>query len=248
MVSLTGVINDLHIPFHDERALTLVLDAFQDIGIDRLFLNGDILDFLNVSLHGPKNPDIQETLENEIQAGIDFIKSLRKRFPTQEIIFNAGNHEWRLDRFIIQKCPAFWNLFKVESMLQLAENNIIYYPYNSRIQLEKTNLYLQHSPPSYSSAKASYSKKHDQSSMYACSHRVEYYATTGGSGEVYETYFNGWLGDSKTHHNVFSFMKGHESWQQCASLIAIEDERSFHVQQAVIRDNKIMLNGTLYGE
>lgn len=249
MVTLTGVINDLHLPFGDDRAIQLVLDAFQDIGIDRLVLNGDILDFYNLNQHGALHPQVQSILETEIQSGQDFLSKCRKMFPDCEIIFNAGNHEFRLDRFIIDKCPAFWNFFQLESMLNMKELGIIYYPYNSRIQLEKTNLYFQHSPPSYSSAKAAYSHKHDQSSMYACTHRVESYARTGASGQVYQTFFNGWLGSttaSGEHQKVFSYVKGHENWQQCASLIAVKNETEFFVEQSVIKNYTIKMGGSLY--
>ena len=233
-------------PFGDDRAIKLVLDAFEDIGVDRIVLNGDVLDFLNLSLHGPKNPDIQENLEYEIQSGVDFISNLRKRFPKEEIIFNAGNHESRLDRFIINKVPHFWNILKVEKILMLEQNNVIFHEYNSRIQLEETNLYFQHSPPSYSSARAAYLKKLDQSSIYGCSHRCERYTTTGASGAVYETVFNGHLVDAKKHHNVFSYMKGHEQWQQCVTLVAIKNKKQFHLEQSVIRDYALKLGGNLY--
>lgn len=246
MVTLTGIINDLHLPFHDQRAVDLVLDAYEDIGIDRLFINGDLLDFLNVSLHGPKHPDIQQTLEDEINSGREFLSNLRKRFKDIEIILQCGNHETRLERFIIQKCPAFWNLYKLESMLNVQELGIEYIEYNNRYRLEETNLYIQHSPPSYTSSKAAFSKKLDQSSIYGCSHRVESYATTGASGEVYQTLFNGHLVDNKKHHRVFSYAKNHENWQQCASLVAVKNKTDFHIQQSIIKNYSISFNGVLY--
>jgi len=248
-ITLTGIINDLHIPFHDQRAIDLVLDAFEDIGIDRLILNGDILDFYQLNSHGPKHPMVQTMLQDEISSGQKFISDTRKRFPGVEIIFNAGNHCYRLDRFIIDKCPSFWNFFQLESMLQLKENNIQYFPYNSRVRLENTNLYFQHSPPSYSSTKAAYSHKMDQSSMYACTHRVEKYTRTGGSGEIYETYFNGWLGSTtltEEHKKVFSYVKGHENWQQACSLVTAIDGAQFFVEQQVIKDYQLVLMGTHY--
>lgn len=249
MITLTGVLNDLHIPFGDDRAINLVLDAFQDLKIDRLVLNGDVLDFYNLSMHGPKHPDVQALLENEIDAGREFFNSLRKRFPTQEIVMQSGNHEVRLDRFIINNAPPFWNLYTIEKMLQLKELGIVYYPYNTRVQLENTNLYIQHSPPSYTSAKQAYASKHDQSSIYGCSHRAERYTRTGASGTVYETLFNGCLVNVNLNdqtRTVFGYAKGHENWQQCATLVAVEDGVNFHIEQSIIRDYKIKLGGAIY--
>jgi len=249
VITLTGVINDLHLPFSDARSINLALDVFEDLKVSRIFLNGDIVDFYNLSAHGPKHPDVQFILQDEIDSCVDFLTSLRKRFPTQEIIYNAGNHEARLDRFIINNAPPFWNMYQLEKMFRLEELGIIYYPYNSRVQLEKTNLYIQHSPPSYTSAKSAYAHKHDQSSIYGCSHRVEHYTRTGASGSIYETFFNGCLvnvNQDETTKKVFGYAKGHENWQQCMMIVAVENETEHHIEQSLIKNWKVKIGGSLY--
>lgn len=247
-ITLTGVLNDLHLPFHDPVAVELVLSAFADIGVDRLIINGDALDFYNVNMHGPKHYDVQQTLEDEFQSGIDFFCDLRKRF--KNIVYILGNHEDRLDRFILKNCKPFTNIVTVTKMLDLEGIEVI--PYNQEYKLEKTSLRIQHSPPSYSKngAMVSLENKLDVSHMYGCTHRLQHACRTGGTGKVYNVWFNGWLGSTtltKEHRRVFSFTKGHENWQQCASLITTIDKKDFHVEQSQIINKRIVFNGNIYG-
>ena len=249
MITTTGVINDLHIPFHDPIAVKLVLDAFEDINIDRLVINGDLLDFYGINAHGPKSPRVQESLEEEFIQGEQFISDIKKRFKGKEIVYIFGNHEDRLDRFILQNCKPFWNIVTVEKMLDLKGIKMV--PYNQEYQLENTSLRIQHSPPSYSknAAMVSLENKMDVSHVYGCTHRQQHACRTGGSGIVHHVYLNGWLGSvdlTASHKEVFRYTKGHSNWQQCAMLISVEKKKTFHVQQSSILNNSILFNGNIY--
>ena len=241
-ITRTAVINDLHIPWHDPKAVSLTLDVIQDINVDRIIINGDLLDFYNINAHGPKHPDAQEALEDELYQGKEFLTGLRKRFTNQHLVFLFGNHENRLDRYILNKCPAFWNLVRLDKQLGLKLLDVEWYDYNYEYRLENTNLFVQHSPPSYSEnlAMTSLKKKLDHSAIYGCSHRMDFACKTGKQG-VYEVWANGWLGStdlSKGHSRVFSYAKGHQNWQQCFSIVNVIDGKEFQVQQIPIRKSK----------
>lgn len=225
-----GVINDLHIPFSDNVSIALALRIFKDAGINELVLNGDVLDFYNISAYGPKDPQIQETLQNELDAGREFFVELRKLFPDEKIMFNAGNHEARLDKFILSNAPPFWNMFTVEKQMNLEHLKIDHIPYNSVYWLNK-KLGVQHSPPSYgvNGARTSLLKKHDVSMIYGCTHRVQHASSTGASGNVYHVWFNGCLVD--VGNRVFSYAKGHQSWQKACSIVDIFNDHDFSVHQ-----------------
>lgn len=259
MITRTGVLNDVHFPLHDPRLINesasgLVLDIFEDVKVDRIVLNGDILDFYDISSHtkqSGKNPDIQFKLEDELNMGSEFLRNLRKRFQKAEIIFISGNHENRLDRFIMKEVPHFWNILRLENMLPFVECNIEYHPYNERIRLEDTSLYVQHSPPSYgeNGAATSLKKKYDQSHIWGCTHRVDSAVRTGASGKYHEAWFNGWLGSTNLtdqHKAVYSFVKNHENWQNAACIVDIYDRTEFFVQQFLIKNYKTSINGVFY--
>lgn len=241
----------MHLPFSDEPLVDAVLMAAEDIQADRIVIAGDLLDFYNVNMHGPKHPDIATTLEDEIFAGQDFLIKLRKRFPDAEIVYLAGNHSFRLDRFILKNSKVFWNLLRLENMLDLEKLKIEYHEYNHCYQLENTNLYIQHSPPSYSvnGARVSLMKKMDANFIYGCTHRKDSAFITGFSGSVYSVYFNGWLGDAystKEHKQVFSYAKGHQNWQQGFSIVTVVDGKEHYVHQPDIRNRSFIVGENYY--
>tara|TARA_R110002020_G_scaffold468324_2_gene692527 strand:- start:451 stop:1212 length:762 start_codon:yes stop_codon:yes gene_type:complete len=251
------VLGDIHGPWLNQRRLDLVLDIAQDLDCSHIIINGDCLDFYHLNSYGPKHADVQTILEDEIYWGQEFLKSLRKRFPKKGIIFLFGNHEYRLDRFIMKHCPAFWNFLKLEKMLNLEDLNIEWLPYNERYQIEKTQLFVQHSPPSYSDnlANTSMKKKMDQDHIWNCAHRTDMVARTGSSGKIYTSYINGWFGSTgiigknqremPENRRVFSFTKNHESWNSSFCLVGV-DGKNHYVEQVLIKDYTAMVGGNLY--
>lgn len=245
------VINDVHIPFEDKKSLSLCLDIFKECRLHRLIINGDLLDCYNVNAYGPKHPDIITTLEDELIAGLDFFTKLRKRFPKQEIIYIFGNHENRLNRFILNNAKPFWNIVTIEKYLQLDELNIQYLEYNQRYQIEKTKCFVQHSPPSYGVAgsRTSLLKKLDQTHIWGCTHREQKSCVTASSGEVYSGFFNGWLGSFDAtieHKRVFGYANGHQDWQQSFCIVTVENGKEYHVNQYSIRNHKVVVDGFLF--
>ena len=245
-----GVINDIHLPIHDPKALNLALDVFQDVGITDLVINGDALDFYLVNSHGPKHPDIQFLLEDEFKAGNDFLDELQDRFSKSNIFFNSGNHCNRLDRFIINKCPQFWNVVSVKGMLNLEGRGIPYHEYNRPWNVKGTDLFIQHSPPSYgeNGARTSLLKKFGGSWIFGCTHRMQQSHIRRPDGSLCSAYFNGWLGSTSLtdqHRRVFEYTKGHENWQQGFAVVDVIGSQYF-VHQCLIKNYQTTLDGHLY--
>lgn len=245
----------MHIPFEDPTSLGLVIDVAEDIGVSRIVINGDLVDFYSINAHGPKSPLVLESLESELFAAYEFLKDLRKRFPKIPIVYNMGNHEHRLTRFILKNCKAFHNIVSIEKQLFLENLNIEYREYNRKYQLEETNLFIQHSPPSYSvnAAMTSLKTKLDTSSIYGCTHRVQKACLTGDSGNVHSVWMNGWLGSTtltEGHREVFSYAKGHNNWQQSFMIVTVDNGKEFFVDQIDIKPNgkkrSCVVEGSLY--
>jgi hypothetical protein len=228
-----------------------MFEIAHDIGVDGIWINGDFLDFYNVNSHGPKHPCVGTTLEDELSWGRMALKEIRKMFPDIPIKYIYGNHEDRLERFIVQNCKQLFDSVKLHRLLGLKSLNIEWFPYNTRHRIEDTNLYLQHSPPSYgkNGAMTSLEKDVDQSSIYGCTHRQQAAARTGKSGEQYYCYFNGWMGSttrSREHARVFSYAKGHESWQKCFAIVTTFGGVDFKVQQIEINNGKAFYGDSVY--
>lgn len=250
-VKTYAVINDLHGPWHDTRLVALVLDILEDLYLDGLYLNGDIFDFHNINRHKDfKHPDIVTNLEDSFYWGNEFFNDIRKRFVEKgtDVTYIRGNHEKWLDDFILTHAKAFWNFCQLDKMVNLKEIKVV--NYNKAVKVPKINLFIQHSPPSYSitGPRLSLLKKIDASFIWGCTHRTGHASVTGQTGNVYHGWFNGWLGstsETKEHEKVFEYTKDHESWQHCFSLITTY-KNDFWVNQYFPVNYKVVVDGNLY--
>jgi len=252
VITTTAVINDLHRPFHDPVALETTLKIIEDANVDRIVLNGDVLDMYNINSHGPTHPLVGTLLIDEIDDTRMWLQDLRARFPKQEIVFLYGNHEDRFERFMVQNCKALFKLISLQKLLGLKNLNIHFEPYNTRYRLEKSNLYIQHSPPSYgkNGAMTSLERDIDQDSIYGCSHREQKAVKTSKGGKKYTCYYNGWLGSTDltvAHRKVFSYVKGHQNWQQCFCIVTVENKKHAFVEQISIQNGRALYGGYIYG-
>ncbi len=120
------IINDIHIPYHDELAVETALSYAESFKPDTIVLNGDVLDFYKISrfIKKPKNHDV----DIELAATLVFLQDLRKRFPLARIIYKQGNHEERLERYIIANAVELYSLISnlMIEKLQFKELNIEY--------------------------------------------------------------------------------------------------------------------------
>ena len=79
------VLSDIHIPFHDKKALNIALQYAKDC--DTILLNGDIIDFYGLSRF-IKNPE-KSFINHEIEIAKEFLQMLRSNFKG-EILFKVG--------------------------------------------------------------------------------------------------------------------------------------------------------------
>ena len=124
------LIQDIHIPFHDPKAVALALDTGRRLKVDTIIINGDALDFYRISFW-EKNPEAR-SFNDEVQAGRLFLEHLRDRFPKARIIFKEGNHEERLWRYAWSRCADMFTvqdaegrrIFSLRSLLDTDEYGV----------------------------------------------------------------------------------------------------------------------------
>ena len=97
------VLSDIHFPYHDEEALGTAIQYGIQQQVNTILLNGDILDFYQLSRFDkdPSKPKMQVELEQ----GRWFMKALRTAFPKARIYYKIGNHEERLEKWLRLKAP-----------------------------------------------------------------------------------------------------------------------------------------------
>lgn len=112
-----AILNDIHIPYHDNSALTITLDFLAYEEVDAVLLNGDILDFHTLSSF-EKNPKKRKFSE-EFEAFSDFMEVLKNTLDCT-VYYKLGNHEERYSRFLHMKAHELVGVteFDIESLIR----------------------------------------------------------------------------------------------------------------------------------
>lgn len=106
-----GIISDVHIPYHDLPTVNAWVADCKRHAIKSILLNGDILDFYQLSdyLRDPSKPRMRE----EILKGRQFLEYLRSTFPKARIVYKEGNHDERLKRYLATRAPELLELEEI---------------------------------------------------------------------------------------------------------------------------------------
>ncbi|MBK9723405.1 MAG: metallophosphoesterase family protein [Saprospiraceae bacterium] len=102
-----GILSDIHVPYHSVSALTAALDHFVKIGIDCLLLNGDTVDFYQLSRF-EKDPR-KRGFADELESLSELLQSF-KDILNCRIVLKYGNHDERYDSFLLRKAPELYGL------------------------------------------------------------------------------------------------------------------------------------------
>jgi len=118
------VISDLHIPYHNVEALCLAFDYGKKEKVDTVIINGDLLDFYQLSRFH-KDPRRRKVSE-ELEAARDFLKILRNTFKKANIYYLLGNHDVRYQIWLESKAVELLGCeeFELGTLLRLGELGI----------------------------------------------------------------------------------------------------------------------------
>lgn len=101
--------SDIHIPFQDDRAVACFVKYCKEKQPEAIVLNGDVLDMFMLSKFTKgegRNP-----LE-EITMCRGLLEMIRKACPISEIYYVIGNHENRLEKYVLSKAPELASLIE----------------------------------------------------------------------------------------------------------------------------------------
>jgi len=119
------VLSDLHIPYHDRRAVIAAIDYGLQRDANMVLLNGDIIDFYALSFW-QKDPRKRDAAK-EIKLLRKFIGIIRETFPDADLVYKLGNHEDRWERYLVDKAPELLGIpeFDIQQVLGLADKELI---------------------------------------------------------------------------------------------------------------------------
>ena len=119
-------ISDIHIPNHDETALTTALEYGLANKANCIVIGGDLLD--NAPFTRFRTPPNKKRAREYFDMATDFLSALRLNFPKALIIYMEGNHDrWYVD-WLIDHCAIVFDdpHYQLETRLGLADLNIEY--------------------------------------------------------------------------------------------------------------------------
>lgn len=227
------VLSDAHIPFHEPLPLEAAVQYGQAEKVTGVLLNGDWQDCAAVSYW----PTAKRNFHKEIEAVIDSLDWLRKEFPTQEIVYKPGNHEYRLPRYYVKNAPNLVEspLAAMETVLGFEERKIEFLDYHQVVMAGKLPVIhgheVQNLNRTVNPARGLFLRA---KSFAACSHchQTSEHSTRDINGQVITTWSFGCLCDLQPDWNPLA-----NDWNWGLGTIYIEPNGHFEVQNLRILPN-----------
>lgn len=231
------IIPDCHIPYENKAALYTALYIAKKIGVSEIIILGDFADFYAVNSHGKDPKYAGLLLQKEIEAVNWWLDFIDRSFPGIHKHYICGNHEYRLDRFIQNKCPELFGLTDWVDLFKLHQRPKWGFERYTKTQLYKignTRMHARHEPLSNSSAKASLTNSL-VSIIYGHTHRREWFETRNMAGEQLIHTSVGFLGDRKAKH-IFGYAVDRKS--SGFNFLYEYDDGDFDLHQIRYNDDK----------
>jgi len=240
--SIAIILSDVHIPFHCPKGLAIAIEFCKDLDPSMIILNGDILDFYEISTF-KKDPLRIQTLQDELDAGRSFLRILRKNHPDAEIWYLEGNHEVRARSFLSEKAESLASLrcLSLESLLDFKELRIKSRTHGEPLTLASMDIFH-----------GKYVRKHSGSSAKA--HADD----QGGSLLVGHVHRQGIYYKTDRHGTHAAVENGHlacddveyvdyPNWQMGFTVLEyFHKKKRFSIKQHCITNGKLLADGVIY--
>jgi predicted phosphodiesterase len=232
------LISDLHIPYHDIKAITIALDYGVQNKVNTIIVNGDLLDFSGISRfqHDPRKRSVKE----EFDAAKEFLIVLRNTFPDALIWWIKGNHCIRYEQWLMSKVKEIFDdeYYHMENRLRLNEQNIRIIDDKVLVKAGKLSITHGHhimkgffSP--VNSARGVYMKA-KQSTIIGHVHKVSTHSETNMDGKVITTWSTGSLCELKPDYSPLV-----SNYQHGFAHIVVEKNGDYTVKNYQIINGKL---------
>ena len=243
-----GIITDAHIPYEHKRRYATMMNCFADQRLDALYTIGDFADMYGASMHGPKHPGVLESLKDEIEAVNKRLDEIDSLMVGKKKGYVEGNHETRLERYLVEKCPALFGITEIKRILRIEERGgWSYLPFGPN-QLGKvldSNLYIRHQPAA--SSVLQMAKVHGANVTFGHIHRITEAWHRNIEGEQFVSFSSGWMGDARMD-KIFGYVGAHNNWQNGFTMVDVDpDTKDFYHQTVTFAANdSCYFHGKIY--
>ena len=237
------VVGDIHVPYQDTEVFNGLLAFARDFKPTGLILNGDGVDFYDLSKYN-KNPqrcgrlsEEREQLHDEIL--VPLLRACRDPMLHFKV-YNQGNHERRLCQYLWHQAPALSGLKEFKdagTFLQLEKLGFEYRDENNPYELGHLLVMHGHMIRKHSgwSAKAHY-ERYGTSILMGHSHRWGHYSVTDWRG-VHSAVEHGCLCRLDPEYMP------HPNWQQGWAVVHVFENGLFSIQEVKVINREFVIFG-----
>jgi predicted phosphodiesterase len=238
---LAVMLNDIHFPYEDKKALRKVMKMVKDLQPDHVILNGDIVDFYTISSFS-KDPSRTLSLQDELNSTKDFLGELRDACPDARISYTIGNHEDRLTRYLRSNAKALESLdaLKLESLLGLDDYGIRMYGAEG-FKLNRESIVLHGgrvSKHAGGTARMEF-ERHLISGFSGHCHRAGRHDVVGHSKSFF------WIEGGCLCELNPEYIEGRPNWQHAVTLIEYTNDRTFP-ELITLHEGRLVVRGVEY--
>lgn len=237
------IVPDIHVPFHDVRAIKLITKLIQELNPDGLIQLGDALDAFQISTYS-KDPGRRNLLAEDIEDYKQIITEWAKHLKQGAVIhLLEGNHEYRLSRYIASSCrdlhglvPDWPTLLGLEIRNRLGRHKWYWHSYNKWNSCNLGDVILMHGFYYNTHAAATALAKYKTSVIFGHTHRVAYVT----DGHHYAAMLGHVSDEKDTAHQPTP-----TGWQQAVGLLHVDRTGKSNLEIISIHEGRAVVHGKI---
>lgn len=230
------LLTDIHLPYHDEKALDTALTWGKGKNPNAIILNGDTIDMYQASRY-IKDRRLRD-LAGELEMTREFLKQLKEEFDCP-IYFKIGNHEARWENYLKSVAPELLGIadFELKNVLRFGELGVMEIKSTQIIKVGKLNVMhgheFGHSVFSPVNAARGLYMRAKANSMIGHHHQTSEHSEKDLNGDVVTTWSVGTLAGLSPEYMPFN------KWNHGFAWIDLNRDETFEVRNMRIINGKI---------
>lgn len=220
-----------------------MLRVAQHIKPKHIAILGDFADGETLSAHGKTEPGKLD-FADELEAVNSCLDQL-DRLGASNKIYVCGNHEFRLDRYLMEHAPTMFRSMQWPVLLGLHKRGWKWTPYRKSTRIGK--LHLTHDTGTAGiNAHRTSAVAFGGSTVIGHTHRMSYEVRGRFDGTPYLAAMLGWLGDSDSAASYMHEAKASD-WVHGFGIFYMEPQSGIvHLQPVPIVNGRCVVNGNLF--
>ena len=245
--------SDVHWPFQDDRAVSIVRQVGADLQPRAIVMAGDNYDFFELSDHRPPK-EIEEDMQATLDQGTAHLADMKAITGAEEAYFLGGNHEDRWDRLLLQarrdiryrqllRLPKIQRSMDFSHVVGFEELGYEYLPYTEgKPLIVNDKLLITHGNNTNKHVATSMLGKYGKNVMFGHMHRIQSFTQRDLKGQE-AGWCIGCLCTLDPHYTIFA------DWHQGFAIVnwnQVEGEWLFAVEQIRIHDGVAIWRDKVY--